>query len=166
VRLFLCCFPSHLYASTNTSTDLAEIAPLPLLAPLTRSSFYIQTQPDKRPLEDLLFIESNKNFFPGTIQHLFPSHILVRRETQTFRRLGSGAVVMSVRTELKRLMELNEAEKKELLDEMEKWSKEVARWKGKGLWEGEVVEFCGGKLSKEDESEDESDDEDEKMEKK
>jgi hypothetical protein len=163
VRL-LFCFPSHLYTSTNNSTDLAEIAPLPLLAPLTRSSFYIQTQPDTRPLANLLFIESNKNFFPGTIQHLLPSHILVRRETQTFRRLGSGAVVMSVRTELKRLMELSEAEKKELLDEIEKWSKDVARWKGKGLWEGEVVEFCGGKLSKEDESEDESEDEDEEKE--
>jgi hypothetical protein len=119
-------------------------------------------QPDTRPLANLLFIDSNKNFFPGTISHLFPSHILVRREAQTFRRLSSGAVVMSVRTELKRLVELSEAEKKELLGEIEKWSKDVARWKGKGLWESTVVEFCGGKLSKEEdeESDEESDEED------
>jgi hypothetical protein len=159
---FFLAFPSHIYTSTNTSTDLAEVVPLPLLAPLTRSSFYIQTQPDTRPLANLLFIDSNKNFFPGTISHLLPSHILVRRETQTFRRLSSGAVVMSVRTELKRLVELSETEKKELLDEMETWSTDMARWKGKGLWESTVVEFCGGKLSKEDESEDDDEEKEKK----
>ena len=99
-----------------------------------------------RPLASLLFIDSSKDFFPGTIAHLLPSHILVRRETQTFRRLGSGAVVVSVRTDLRRLVELSEAEKKELLVEMATWSEEVARWRGKSLWECAVVGFCGGKL--------------------
>jgi hypothetical protein len=104
-----------------------------------------------RPLASLLFIDSSKNFFPGTIAHLLPSHILVRRETQTFRRLGSGAVVLSVRTDLKRLVELSEAEKKGLLLEMRSWSEGVARWRGKSLWESVVVGFCGGKLGEGDE---------------
>jgi hypothetical protein len=139
------CHPTHTsHQQLLTPTDLAEILPLPLLAPLTRSTFYIQTQPDLRPLASHLFIQSTKDFFPGTIGHLFPSHILVRRETQTFRRLRSGAVVFSVRTDVKRLVELSEVEKRAVMAEMRRWPEEVAKWKGKSLWEGVVVGFCEG----------------------
>jgi hypothetical protein len=99
-----------------------------------------------RPLAELLFIQSSKDFFPGTIAHLFPEHILVRREAQTFRRLRSGAVVFSARTDMRRLVELIGGERRRLVEEIRKWPDDVAEWKGRSLWEGVVLRFCEGKF--------------------
>jgi hypothetical protein len=66
--------------------------------------------------------------------------MVVRREVQTFRALpGSGAVVVSTKTELERLMNLGETERRELLAEIGMWGEQEKRVKGWELWE-EVAE--------------------------
>lgn len=114
---------------------------------MQRHSFFIQIQPDARPLEDLLFIQEGKDFFPGDIHNLQPGRIIVRRERQTFRRLTqSGAVCFTVKTSVQPLMELPKGEQREnLVREICSWPREIATYKGRDLWERAVYEFCLGR---------------------
>ena len=64
----------------------------------------------------------------------------MRTETQTFFRLEkSGAVVMSSRARVERLMDLEEVERRELWEEVRGWGVEEARVKGREIW-GRVLE--------------------------
>jgi hypothetical protein len=114
---------------------------------MQRHSFFIQVQPDARPLEDLLFIQEGKDFFPGDINDLKPQAIIVRRERQTFRRLVlSGAIVFTVKTSVQRLVDLPEGEQREnLIKEIMSWPREIATYKGRDLWQRVVVQFCLGR---------------------
>ncbi|KAF1922486.1 uncharacterized protein M421DRAFT_78116 [Didymella exigua CBS 183.55] len=113
---------------------------------LTRSTLYIQTYPDARPLAHLFFIQEPKDFFPGNLSSLLPQHIIVRREHQTFRRLPkSGAIIYSTRTEVNRLTELDVHGRRKLVEEIRSWNREVATRKGLELWQRAVIGYCEGK---------------------
>lgn len=130
-------------------TDIPDVLPLTSSVDLlTRSTLYIQTYPDARPLAHLLFIQEAKDFFPGNLSSLLPQHIIVRREHQTFRRLPkSGAVVYSTRTEVNRLTELDAHGRRELVREVRGWDQEVATRKGLELWQRAVIGYCEGKTA-------------------
>ncbi|KAJ8115736.1 hypothetical protein OPT61_g2678 [Boeremia exigua] len=127
--------------------DIPDVLPLTSSADLlTRSTLYIQTFPDSRPLAHLLFIQEAKDFFPGNLSALLPQHIIVRREHQVFRRLTkSGAVIFSTRTEMKKLIDLNVRERRDLVSEIRGWDKVVATRKGLELWQRAVIGYCEGK---------------------
>jgi hypothetical protein len=127
--------------------DIPDILPLTSSVDLlTRSTLYIQTYPDSRPLAHLLFIQEAKDFFPGNLSSLLPQHIVVRREHQTFRRLPkSGAVIYSTRTEVSRLTELDVHSRRKLVEEIRGWDREVATRKGLELWQRVVIGYCEGK---------------------
>lgn len=127
--------------------EIPEILPLTsATTPLSRTTLYIQTCPDSRPLAHLLFIQEPKDFFPGNLSALLPQHIVVRREHQAFRRLPKcSAVVFSTRTEVKKLMDLDERERKELAVEIRSWDRDVATRKGVELWQKAVLGWCEGK---------------------
>lgn len=128
-------------------TDIPDVLPLTSSVDLlTRSTLYIQTYPDSRPLAHLLFIQEAKDFFPGNLSALLPQHIIVRREHQTFRRLPkSGAIVYSTRTEVCRLTELDAHDRRKLVEEIGSWDQEVATRKGLELWQRAVIGYCEGK---------------------
>ncbi|OAL56231.1 hypothetical protein IQ07DRAFT_496700 [Pyrenochaeta sp. DS3sAY3a] len=94
-----------------------------------------------RPLlASTLHIPRPADLFAGDISSLHVGLMVVRREVQTFRALpGSGAVVMSTKTKLERLVSLEEMERRELLSEFGGWGEMEKRVKGWELWE-EVVE--------------------------
>ncbi|KAJ4376545.1 hypothetical protein N0V86_006658 [Didymella sp. IMI 355093] len=127
--------------------DIPDILPLTSSVDLlTRSTLYIQTYPDSRPLAHLLFIQEAKDFFPGNLSSLLPQHIVVRREHQTFRRLPrSGVVIYSIRTEVSRLTELDVHSRRKLVEEIRAWDREVATRKGLELWQRVVIGYCEGK---------------------
>ncbi|KAF3050080.1 hypothetical protein E8E11_010116 [Didymella keratinophila] len=127
--------------------DVPDVLPLTSSVDLlTRSTLYIQTYPDSRPLAHLLFIQEAKDFFPGNLSALLPQHIIVRREHQTFRRLpNSGAIVYSTRTEVCRLTELDVHCRRKLVEEIKGWDQELATHKGLELWQRAVVGYCEGK---------------------
>jgi len=124
--------------------DIPDILPLTsTTTPLSRTTLYIQTCPDSHPLAHLLFVQEPKDFFPGNLSSLLPQHIIVRREHQVFRRLPKcGAVVFSTRTEVKKLMDLDERERRELAIEMRSWDRDVATRKGVELWQKAVLGWC------------------------
>lgn len=135
-----------------TLTDIPDILPLTSAVDLlTRSTLYVQTYPDARPLAHLFFIQEAKDFFPGNLSSLLPHHIVVRREHQIFRRLPtSGAIIYSTRTQVNRLTELDVHERRELVREIRGWDKEVAMRKGLELWERTVIGYCEGERSTDD----------------
>lgn len=137
---------------TKPSTDLSAILSLPSLshhsptstAPLlTRTTHFIQTLPSHHPSASLttqLHVLRPVDFFPGRTRNLKAEELLVRTETQTFFRLEkSGAVVMSSRARVERLMDLEEVERRELWEEVRGWGVEEARVKGREIW-GRVLE--------------------------
>ena len=140
-----------LRAFTTHPADLLQDIPdiLPLASSvdlLTRSTLYIQIYADDRPLAHLLFIQEPKDFFPDNLSSLLPQHIIVRREHQVFRRLlKSGAIILSTRTEVKRLTDLNIRQRIELVAEIRIWNPEVALSKGKELWQRAVFGYCEGR---------------------
>ncbi|KAF2749515.1 hypothetical protein M011DRAFT_475597 [Sporormia fimetaria CBS 119925] len=112
---------------------------------MQRSSFFIQINPDNRPLDDLLFIQSGKDFFPGDMRNLAPECVVVRSERQTFQRLEkSGAVVFTVKTSVERLVDLARDQREKLAREIRSWPDEIAEYKGRDLWSSTVLGFCEG----------------------
>ncbi|KAF2271862.1 uncharacterized protein EI97DRAFT_427448 [Westerdykella ornata] len=119
---------------------------------MQRHTFFIQISPHAAsshplsptfPHSTLLFIQSGKDFFPGTMRNLSPSCILVRRERQTFRRLSlSNTVVFTVKTNVERLVDLDGEQRRNLAREIRAWPSEVARYKGRDLWGRVVLGFC------------------------
>lgn len=72
----------------------------------------------------------------------------MRREHQVFRRLPkTGAVIFSTRTELKKLIELDMQERRNLVKEVRSWDEVVAMRKGLELWQRAVIGYCEGKYS-------------------
>lgn len=113
---------------------------------MERHSFFIQINPDARPLDRLLFIQEGKDFFPGDFSRLDPAFIVVRRERQTFRRLPeSEAIVFTVKTSTRRLVDLPVSEMKNLVAEIRAWPRAIATYKGRDLWQRAVVSFCEGR---------------------
>ncbi|KAF1844315.1 uncharacterized protein K460DRAFT_379282 [Cucurbitaria berberidis CBS 394.84] len=125
-------------------SDLSPYSFAPSL--MSRTETYIQTRPDRRTLGDVLHIQRPADFFAGNIFNLTPKDLLVRRETQIFRRLPkSAAIVFSSKTSTTRLVELSRIERRELLREVEGWNEDVARFKGRDLWITAVEGYCLGK---------------------
>ncbi|UPX16573.1 uncharacterized protein EKO05_0006965 [Ascochyta rabiei] len=129
--------PSILAHITSTSTSTST--------PLSRTTLYIQTHPDTRPLSHTLFTQAPQDLFPGNLSTLLPQHILVRREQHIFRRLRSGAVVFSTRTRVQKLTDLNVVERRALVKEVRGWEGEIAVRKGVELWQRIVLGWCEGK---------------------
>ncbi|KZM20404.1 hypothetical protein ST47_g8470 [Ascochyta rabiei] len=129
--------PSILAHITSTSTSTST--------PLSRTTLYIQTHPDTRPLSHTLFTQAPQDLFPGNLSTLLPQHILVRREQHIFRRLRSGAVVFSTCTRVQKLTDLNVVERRALVKEVRGWEGEIAVRKGVELWQRIVLGWCEGK---------------------
>lgn len=114
--------------------------------PLKRSSTFIQTNPDRRRLSELLFIQELKDFFPGNVRTLSSQGFIVRKERQTFRRLPkSGAIVVTTKTRIRNLVDLDRKMLPGLAREIRGWSADVARYKGRDLWQRSVLGYCEGK---------------------
>ncbi|KAF2864903.1 hypothetical protein BDV95DRAFT_600102 [Massariosphaeria phaeospora] len=110
---------------------------------MERSSFFIQIAPPATPLAALLFIQDGKDFFAGNLGTMRADNVIVRRERQTFRRLGtSGAIVFGVKTSVQRLVDVPVNERQGLADEIKSWPPEMATYKGRDLWQRTVVGFC------------------------
>ncbi|KAF2120187.1 hypothetical protein BDV96DRAFT_674465 [Lophiotrema nucula] len=126
---------SHSYFTRLSETSCME-----------RHSFFIQINPGDRTLQDLLFIQNPQDFFPGRISALSPSHIIVRRERQSFRRLPkSNTVVFTVKTTMQRLIDVPEANRPALVSEIKAWPEDIAAYKGLAIWQRAVFGFCEGK---------------------
>ncbi|KAH7406790.1 hypothetical protein DE146DRAFT_786591 [Phaeosphaeria sp. MPI-PUGE-AT-0046c] len=112
-----------------------------------RKSTFIQTRNIETPLFSSLFIQRPADFFSGNIYSLLPINLYIRYEHQTFRMLPrTGAIVMSTRTELKKLTELDgRREKEELMGEIWGWDQEEATFKGRDLWIRAVRSWCEGR---------------------
>ncbi|KAL1630246.1 hypothetical protein SLS56_005071 [Neofusicoccum ribis] len=96
-------------------------------------------------LVDMLFVEESKDLFPG--RRLLLEHMMVRKEVHTYRRLPrSDAAVVAVRTTIKPLEDLEREEMEALVRDVESWPRRVGDERGKFLWEGLVMEFCGIRL--------------------
>lgn len=101
----------------------------------------------KNPLTSSLFIQRPADFFSGSIYSLLPINLYIRYEHQAFRMLPkTGAIVMSTKTELKKLTELEgRGEKHELMKEIRGWDEEEATFKGRDLWIRAVRSWCEGR---------------------
>jgi hypothetical protein len=65
----------------------------------------------------------------------------------------SSAIVFSIRTEVRKLTDLNVVERRELVDEIKEWDSDVSIRKGVELWLRAVVGWCEEKkLCRGDES--------------
>ena len=72
--------------------------------------------------------------------------IIVRHERQTFRRLIlSNAVVFTVHTSIRGLVDIPVHERANLVAEIKAWPKQIATYKGRDLWERAVVGWCEGR---------------------
>ncbi|PVH97079.1 hypothetical protein DM02DRAFT_616761 [Periconia macrospinosa] len=109
---------------------------------MTRSTVFIQTDPGNRDLHELFFIQAPHHFFPGSVITLNPRDMIVRKEVQMFQVLrNSRCIVMTVRTELRHLTDLNPRECTDLAKEIRGWPKEVAVQKGRDLWKRIVLGY-------------------------
>ncbi|CAI6336462.1 unnamed protein product [Periconia digitata] len=113
---------------------------------MKRSTMFMQTDPGDRRLPDIFFIQAPHDFFPGDANTLNPGDMIVRREMQMFRVLAkSKCIVMTVKTELNYLTDLEARARDELAKEIRGWPKEMASRKGKGLWKRVVLGYLEGK---------------------
>lgn len=133
---------------TNTITDLPDILNLAYFHDTlyTRTSLFIQTRSYTGPLSASLHIARPADFFSGDMHNLTPANLYLRREHQSFRLLPkSGAMVMTSRTELSKLMEVDSrAGKAELMEEVMNWDEHEANFKGRDLWIKAVTSWCVG----------------------
>jgi hypothetical protein len=141
-------YPSfkHPNRRTNTITDLPDVLDLPYPGQTmyTRTSLFIQTHSSTGPLSASLHICRPADFFSGNVHNLNPSTLYVRREHQSFRLLPkSGAIIMTTRTELSRLLEVeSQADKAKLMDEVMSWKEYEASFKGRELWITALKGWC------------------------
>ncbi|KAI8932677.1 hypothetical protein NX059_010171 [Plenodomus lindquistii] len=134
--------------------DLPTILSLPSLSPhtftpttlLTKTTLYIQTLPTPTS-QPSLHIPRPVDFFPGALSNLLPSTLIIRTETTTFRRLPrTGAIAMNTHTRTKKLTDVvGGEEKKKLLDEVQGWEEDEARFKGRDLWITSLRGWCTGR---------------------
>jgi hypothetical protein len=110
----------------------------------SRTSLFIQTRSSTVPLSSSLHISRPADFFSGHVHTLKPSALYIRHEHQSFRQLQkSGAMVMTTRTELSRLMGVeSKANKAELLKEVMSWKEHEASFKGRELWITALKGWC------------------------
>jgi hypothetical protein len=131
-----------------TYLDLSDILNLPYTPSTlyTRTSLFIQTRSCTTPLSTSLHISRPADFFSGSVQHLVPQNLYVRREYQSFRQLPkSGAVVMMTRTDLSKLMDIEDRQGKTgLIAEIRGWDEDEATFKGRDLWIRAVASWCEG----------------------
>ncbi|KAF2715685.1 hypothetical protein K504DRAFT_497556 [Pleomassaria siparia CBS 279.74] len=132
--------------STSVEHYFTRLAPK---SSMQRHYFFVQIEPPNCSLAELLFIQQGKDFFPGS-RHVDMDHhsVIIRHERQTFRRLlRSDAIVFTVRTSLQRLTEVPEDQRAALVQEIRNWPEEIARYKGRHVWDEVVVGWClGGRL--------------------
>jgi len=115
--------------------------------PLERSTYFIQLKPSPYTLEDCLFIQEPKEFFPGNLSNLHPRNILVRHERHTFRRLPkSDAILFTVKTSLTPLRKLSGDDLENLASRVRAWPEDVATYKGRDLWGHSVLGYRSEKL--------------------
>ncbi|GME31884.1 uncharacterized protein LTHEOB_2384 [Neofusicoccum parvum] len=113
--------------------------------PVVRHFIQFSQLPHTVDLFDMLFVEESKDLFPG--RRLLLEHMMVRKEVHTYRRLPrSDAAVVAVRTTIKPLVDLEREEMEALVQDVESWPHRIADERGKFLWEGLVMEFCGIRL--------------------
>lgn len=154
-KLYQKAVPRLIWRADNVKKDLPQILDLISTSPTstyTRRTTYIQTSPcPSASLSSTLHISRAADLFAGHISALDPRLLLVRREYQTFKMLpDSGAAVMSTKTELKNLKDLDDREKEDLMVEIWAWDEEEAVFKGRELWITSVKGFCEGGLWRRD----------------
>ncbi|KAF1914518.1 hypothetical protein BDU57DRAFT_596475 [Ampelomyces quisqualis] len=112
----------------------------------TQTSTFIQTRPASSPLSTSLHLPRPADLFPGSIAHLSPPSLWIRRLHTSFRRLPvSGAIVTTTRTQLSRLVDVDtQQRRKELWAEVSSWGEEEAVFKGRDLWIRAVRSWCVG----------------------
>ncbi|KAF2469864.1 uncharacterized protein BDR25DRAFT_370514, partial [Lindgomyces ingoldianus] len=109
------------------------------------STFFIQTDPDSRPLEELLFIQAGKDFFPGNIWNLHPQDIIIRRERQIFRQLPkSNTVALTVKTSVQSLTDLPKEGRKNLVRRLSRGRRGLRRLRGESFGVGRLLGFVRG----------------------
>lgn len=113
---------------------------------MQRHSFFIQIKSPFHSLHETLFIQEAKDFFPGTSINIDPASIIIRHERQTFRRLlFSDAIVFTVHTSIQNLVDVQEEQRANLVKEIRSWPDEIARYKGRDVWEKALVGWCEGR---------------------
>ncbi|KAF2266443.1 hypothetical protein CC78DRAFT_417583, partial [Lojkania enalia] len=112
---------------------------------MERHSFFIQINPDDRPLSQLLFIQRGQDFYPGKVGNFSPPYFIIRRERQTFRRLPkSNTVVFTVKTSVQKLTDLPAEGRRGLVKEIRSWPDDIKEYKGLQFWKKPVFAFCEG----------------------
>jgi hypothetical protein len=102
-----------------------------------------------------LFIQTTAELFQDapespSEQILDLGQIIVRRERQTFTRLGkSDAVLFTVRTYMQPLTELGIEEVRALKSQILGWEEEIRVYKGWSIWGEVVVGYCDERIRKE-----------------
>jgi hypothetical protein len=116
---------------------------------MERSAWFIQLLPKGASLisTKTLFIQRPADFYPGkSLGQLRAENVVVRRERQTFRRLEkSEAVLFSVKTNLEKLVDMDEEDLVGLAMEIRSWPDEVACYRGRDVWGKCVLGFCDRK---------------------
>ena len=76
-----------------------------------------------------------------------PRHILLRKERQTFRRLPkTRAIAFAVKTSMRDLTELSDAELDAFRKEMDSWPDDIAEYKGRNYWGNCAKAYCAARL--------------------
>ena len=113
---------------------------------MQRHSFFVQVKNPLHSFHETLFIQEGKAFFPSSSIDIDPYSIIIRHERQTFRcLLLSDAVVFTVHTSLQNLVDVPEEGRANLVKEIKAWPEEIARYKGRDLWEKVLVGWCEGR---------------------
>jgi len=107
-----------------------------------RQVSFVQTEADARDELKKYFVQDIKDFFGGNLDALRPEGLQWRVERQTFKRLGrSGAIVMTTRTKLQRLVDMRESELGHVAREIRSWPADVGRHKGRDVWQRAVLGY-------------------------
>lgn len=108
---------------------------------MERNNIFIQTSPD-------LFQDSPATMFP-IVNPLTAADIQVRRERQTFTKLEkSDAVLFTVRTFMKPLVEIENGEVEGLAAMIRAWqSTELGPYKGSTVWGDVTLKWCDERMA-------------------
>lgn len=111
---------------------------------MERKSLFIQTTPTYFQNEPEVMPDPEN---PSALPPVLASDIIIRRERQTFTRLPkSNAVLFTVRTYMRPLLELGDEELHALRSQIWGWEEEIRSYKGWALWGAAIDEWCEVRL--------------------
>jgi hypothetical protein len=109
-----------------------------------------------------LFIQTNSSLFTPSLESLAAIHrpadscaplcvqdLHIRRERQTFLLLPeTGAIVFTVRTYMRPLVDVDGDELRALWEQVSGWAEDMARYKSRQVWNAVLETYCRERLGR------------------